>query len=637
MAQGKSFQIEREKSTRALRHLFGPVVLVAALILLFILAVGFFWGKPAHPTDRVKANQVTSGLQVASGLQSKHDLTTLLDYQYKDYKANLAKLDANISLQALLIAITVLLIVRRSDSLTLFGNSVPLSWLHFFVPVLLIYLWLSFGFILHELIWGRIRGIELIKALNNIPLVEYQKGIFHDAGFIDGWFLKFVDTSSSNYSGINKIFSPVTGVFLLFVLGTFISTAHASTLAIVSFGCRRYLHTRSHRWLYWYYLLPLVPLFFLLSSHVLFAYGGDNRNWIHLYVAVVTIPLLLLLRWLAAVVDKTVYPDSVHCLRRHHLLTYFPSIERPTSWRGPEPKGEVVGRTISLIGDSLSTAFHISSPPTMLVRMWGEWKRNWFLNLPREQKVHLSVVERLSSFGTITGVHHASSSAMVDNGHRRSILDLITDTWHFSHQVDEVLVGRFPDLLLIWIGHNNLDWKSKANSRTHESFLALSDNFIHSYEKQLLRLLNSALASNQRVSLVVFGLINFEAFFQAREEAESMRRVDGSLYPHLESGYRHFVSMKPEYRDGIKELASLCNQKLNVLCQRLGEQLSGTNVRLVYSDAMAVAKVDSADSLCAVDAWHPSSYGHSVIADSAYPIVHDQAIFLDWTSPTPAA
>jgi hypothetical protein len=218
----------------------GPVFLIAALILLFTLAVGYFFGKPDHPTDHVKA------IQVASGLQSEQDLTTLLDYQLKDYKANLAKLDANISLQALLIAITVLLIVRRSDSLTLFGNSVPLSWLHFFVPVLLIYLWLNFGFTLHELIWGRIRGIELINALNR-PIVEYQKAIFHDAGIIDGWFLAFVDTPSKHYSGINQTFSPMTGVFLLLMLGTFVSAAHASTLAIVSFGYRRYLRTGSHR------------------------------------------------------------------------------------------------------------------------------------------------------------------------------------------------------------------------------------------------------------------------------------------------------------------------------------------------------------------------------------------------------
>lgn len=327
----------------------------------------------------------------------------------------------------------------------------------------------------------------------------------------------------------------------------------------------------------------------------------------------------------------------MHCLRRQHLLTYFPSLERPASWRGPKPKGEVPGRTIALIGDSLSTAFHISSTPAMLLRMWVAWKRNWFLNLPQEQKVHPSVVERLSSLGTITGVLHASSGAKVDNGYRRSILDRVTDTWHFSHQVGEVLAGRFPDILLIWIGHNNVDWKSQTNSPTHESFLALSDKFIDRYERQLRRLLSGALASNQRAALVVFGLINFAAFFQARNEAESMRRADGSLYPHLESGYKYFVSMKPEYRDGMIGLAGLYNQKLNVLCQKLGEQLSGSEIRLVYSDAMAVARIDKSNFLCAVDAWHASPYGHSVLADSVYPIVQDQANFLGWTNPTPAA
>ena len=308
----------------------------------------------------------------------------------------------------------------------------------------------------------------------------------------------------------------------------------------------------------------------------------------------------------------------MHCLRRQHLLTYFQSIERPKPLFGSEPKGEVAGRTISLIRDSLSTAFHISSPPAMLVRMWREWKRNWFLNLPSEKEVPPSVVERLSRLGTITGVLHASSGAKVDNGYRRSILDRVTNTWHFSHQVDEVLAGRFPDILLIWIGHNNVDWKSQTNSPTHESFLALSDKFIDRYERQLRRLLAGALASNQRAALVVFGLINFAAFFQARNEAESMRRADGSLYPYLESGYKYFVSMKPEYRDGMIGLAGLYNQKLNVLCQKLGEQLSGSEIRLVYSDAMAIARIDKSNFLCAVDAWHASPYGHSVLADSVY-------------------
>ena len=630
MTQVKLQQIRREGGTRALRHLFGPVILIAAIILLTFLGAVLFWGMPARPTDHVQA------VQVPNSQQSGPDLTALLDYQLKEYKANLAKLESNISLQALLIAVTVLLIIRRSDELHLFDNSVPLSWLHFFVPVLLIYFWLNFGFILNELITGRIRGIELINALYG-QTAQYQKAIFHDAGFIDGWFLTFVDTPAKQYTAHRPAFSETAAVFLVFVVGTFISAAHASILSTVSFGFRRYLRSGSQRWLYWYYLLPLIPLFFLLSSHLMFAYGGENRNWLQLYVAVITIPLLMFLRWLPAAVDKASNPESVQCLRRQHQLTHSVPIEQSTLWRGPGPTGEVGERTISLIGDSLSTGFHVSSSPAMLLRMWGEWKRNWFLNLPPENEVHQSVVERLSSLGTITGFLHASTGATVDNGSCRSLHDRITDRWHFSHQVDEVLAGRFPDLLLIWIGHNNVDWKSQTDSPTHEFFCVLADDFVHRYEIQLRRLLGGALASNQRAVLVVFGLINFEAFFQAREEAESRRRADRRLYPHLESDYKYFVSMKPEYRHGMIELAGLYNQKLNVLCQKLGEQLSGSEIRLVYSDAMAVARIDKSDFLCAVDAWHASPYGHGVLADSVYPIVQDQASFLGWTSPTVAA
>ncbi len=121
-------------------------------------------GNPPSPLDPDQAVQVQPGA----------DLAPLLDSYIKDYKGTLLRLDANITLQALLIVTTVLLIIRRSDSLNLFGNSIPLSWLHFFVPLLALALWLGLGFILHELIWSRIRGVEIIKALHPSNM-ELQK------------------------------------------------------------------------------------------------------------------------------------------------------------------------------------------------------------------------------------------------------------------------------------------------------------------------------------------------------------------------------------------------------------------------------------------------------------------------------
>lgn len=115
-----SFPIER--GTGSLRHLYGPALLVAALTVIVLLAAWSSWGVPAHVTDHVPP------VQVGSGPESSAELASLLKYQLEEYRANLARLDAIITLQALLIATTVLPIIRRSDSLKLFGNEIPLSW-----------------------------------------------------------------------------------------------------------------------------------------------------------------------------------------------------------------------------------------------------------------------------------------------------------------------------------------------------------------------------------------------------------------------------------------------------------------------------------------------------------------------------
>jgi hypothetical protein len=578
----KFSRVEDQRSTGFLQHLFGPAVLIATVCLVFITLL-LVWKIPRHPTDDLNWVKV-----IPSG---RTDLKQLFDFQLSDYKAGLVRLDAYLGLQAVLVATTILVIIRRSDSLNLFGNSIPLSWLHFFIPIFLIYLWLASGFVVHELVWGRMRGVEISNALHGSSAgVEYRK-LFRDAGWIDGWVLSFVDNlTDRNYSGIERnLFVPI---LLVTVLGTLISAAHASTLALVSIGCRRYLSTRQRRRLLWYYVLPLAPLSFLLISHVLFAYGGPNRNLFQLYVAAVSIPLMAFLLWLSAKIDIRTYTETLQCLRRLRQVTLLNPVDRLLLQRGLGSTGTGTERTIALIGDSLSTAFHVSSLPQMLVRMRRGWKTNWFVTLPADNQVGRSVLMRLSDLGTITGVQHASVSALVDSGKRRSALNHLTGAYHFSHQADEVLTGQFPDILLLWIGHNDVDWRWQADSWTRGSLLELSNAFIHRYEAQLRRLLDGALASDNRAVIVVFGLTNFKSFFEAHAEAETMRSVDSSLFPHLESAYRYFVSMRPEYRAGMIELAELFNEKLEIMCKRLGEQLSGTNTRLVYSNAMSVTRMD---------------------------------------------
>jgi hypothetical protein len=121
--------------------------------------------------------------------------------------------------------------------LNLFGNSIPLSWLHFFIPILLLYLWLASGFTVHEMVSGRMRGVEIGKLFGE-SREEYKK-VFRDGSWIDGWFVSFVD-NKENYSGIKRHFpsaATTTAVILTLTLGTLFSAAHASALALTSIGC----------------------------------------------------------------------------------------------------------------------------------------------------------------------------------------------------------------------------------------------------------------------------------------------------------------------------------------------------------------------------------------------------------------
>jgi hypothetical protein len=56
------------------------------------------------------------------------------------------------------------------------------------------------------------------------------------------------------------------------------------------------------------------------------------------------------------------------------------------------------------------------------------------------------------------------------------------------------------------------------------------------------------------VAIVVYGLINFESYFKGREAAERLRESDTTLYPHLETTYKYFISFHPTYRRNLIRL-----------------------------------------------------------------------------------
>ncbi len=192
---------------------------------------------------------------------------------------------------------------------------------------------------------------------------------------------------------------------------------------------------------------------------------------------------------------------------------------------------------------------------------------------------------------------------------------------------------RFPDLVLLWIGHNNLNWVRSVDPRRPENVeTGLQDivaRFRKDYERQLGRLVERARDQKQRRAIVVFGLVNFKSFFEARDAAEQLRKENPKLYPYFYVDYQHYEYMKPEYRANMVKLALMINEELRAMVGEFNRKSGGdSQVRLEYSDALATVDLGGAESIHQCDAWHPSIKGHSVLAEAAFGALRPSLNFL---------
>jgi hypothetical protein len=281
---------------------------------------------------------------------------------------------------------------------------------------------------------------------------------------------------------------------------------------------------------------------------------------------------------------------------------------------------------LAMIGDSLSTGFNVSSPAMMLVGT-RTCKGNWVVD--DRGKIN-SLFEQLIKKVPVILDHLAYVSADVRPPSRRNVADWITGTFHMSHQIERVLkLDQFPEIVLLWTGHNNLDWAEvvKASDEDNSQLLKLADSITSCYEAHVQRLVGIAAEQNHSVRVIVFALVNFEGFFRAREEAEAIKQRDPSRYPYLEVDYRYFRSMRPEFRAGMIELADGINSRLKNLVAKWKEPASNyRNVHVTFSTALHDVNIDKADMLSNLDAWHPSALGHRMLAQGAYPTVYENIL-----------
>jgi lysophospholipase L1-like esterase len=289
---------------------------------------------------------------------------------------------------------------------------------------------------------------------------------------------------------------------------------------------------------------------------------------------------------------------------------------------------------IAIIGDSLSRNFYLSSVVSSVWRSKMNHRHDWFLDTDASPTSINSLYERLAQETPLVACEYSSVAARVDSGQGGKRFLKAWRPLNFSQQTDLILQEkRFPDLVLIWIGHNNLHWVRCVGPHRQEdvevALQKMAANFRKDYERQLDRLVERARDQKTRRALVVFGLVNFKSFFEARDAAEQLRKENLKLYPYFDACYRHYESMKPEYRANMVKLALMINEELRAMVAEFNKKLGpDSQVRLEYSDALATVDLSNVDIITRIDAWHPSAKGHTVLAEAAFQALGPSLNFL---------
>lgn len=562
---------------------FGRATLFAAITVAFLL-----FAARSYFVDRVHDNQGTTptAVVVSEPLDS-------VDVLRRSYQATHDQFRRNIQLQVLFVLIGAVLVWRagRRVRIPLFGVTLSTTWLCFVAPVILVVLWLDFGFMLDDLIKWRANAWSHMAAAGSTA----RAASFNDSGFIDGWFIAFRPAEHT----IRTDFRLVTIFIYCLTYGSLLAANHALSIMLLWFGgrwSRQDVTPRATLERLMVAASPWLMASMILLSHIQFRVGGRNPNWLQEFVGGLVLVLATLAWW--------------HVSESERLS------------EGGHTKDVL---TIAAIGDSLTTGFWVSSGAGMIWRSRRHRQRSWFAD---KSGAIESLAMRLSATHCIRIHQFATVAANVTDGSSRTLIERLLGTRHFSEQVSSACaLGRFPDIVLIWIGHNSLDWAAgrlASSPPEDEVFTALTKVFIASYDHQLRRLVDAARRAFNPVTIVVFGLVNFQQFFAAREVVEHLQAAGSRLYPHLSDGYHYFESMRPEHREGMIALARMMNAELErTVASVVDDAAFPSHVTLRYSNALHDTEISSAATLSEVDGWHSSRLGHTLLASSAYAVVNE--------------
>jgi len=300
-------------------------------------------------------------------------------------------------------------------------------------------------------------------------------------------------------------------------------------------------------------------------------------------------------------------------------------------------RAEIVRRLphVANIGDSLSKNFYISSPASIFWRARTERGRDWFLDTDPSPSSVFSLYERLDQVTPLVATEYSTAGATVAPTHTpEHFTRRLARTHNFEGQINRVIEAkRFPDLILIWIGHNNTQWLENTPEADRKNpakrLQQIAKQFRSDYTEQLRTLIDRARMQDHHVAIVIFGLADFKTFFESRREAAALHATDPRLYPYYPASCQYFEALQPAYQANTTKLGLMMNAELKEMVADLNSESSNdSNVRLQYSDAFAKIDLSHLEGLHRNDAWHPSVLGHNVLSETAFKAIGPSMKFL---------
>ncbi len=293
---------------------------------------------------------------------------------------------------------------------------------------------------------------------------------------------------------------------------------------------------------------------------------------------------------------------------------------------------------LALIGDSLSTDFVYSDNPLgNLFRLRTTRFGGWFAD--RAQDSNRSYSEICAGDQSVTADCYAQAGASILGSPDASFGKRLGQINHLSAQADGLLNGaHFPDHVLIWIGHNDLDFVyscDKDVSLDRDTYCAvLTDRMTKALEEHLVRLGDHAKTQGKPVAITVFGLMEHENSALVRKQIRIAHTKDLTQYPYLRQGIEGFPTVAPkdpEDSERARRLSLVINQDWRQMVERLNEKFAGTAVRYFFSSVLSEFPYEKEDY--AEDGLHLSAHGRARLSQAAFDGTQAQRDFISGAAP----